>query len=66
MNLMASRRRADEEMRHIHGLEVIRAMLAERGANAEELRECDAVIADCRRRLTAPTARRPRRPQVAF
>jgi hypothetical protein len=61
MKPMASRRQADEGIRHIRGLELIRAMLAEREADAKELRECDDVIADCRRRLTATTAHRPRR-----
>lgn len=44
-------RHVDEEIVHIRGLVLIRKMLAERGAAASELGECDAVIAACRRRL---------------
>lgn len=44
-------RAVDEEIGHIRGLVLIRSMLAERGASAAELRECDAVIADRRREL---------------
>ena len=44
-------REVDAEITHIRGLVLIRKMLAERGASASELRECDAVIADCRRDL---------------
>lgn len=40
-----------DEIGHIRGLVLIRRMLAERGASAVELGECDDVIADCRRRL---------------
>lgn len=46
-------RAVDEEIGHIRGLVLIRRMLAERGATAAELRECDAVIADCRSTLAA-------------
>ena len=51
-------REVDEEIGHIRGLVLIRRLLAERGASASELGECDAVIADCRRRLAdlAPRA----------
>jgi hypothetical protein len=45
------RRIVDEEIGHIRGLVLIRRMLAERGASAAELGECDAVIAACRRDL---------------
>jgi hypothetical protein len=41
----------DEEIGHIRGLVLIRRMLAERGATASELRDCDAVIDGCRREL---------------
>jgi hypothetical protein len=44
-------RAVDEEIGHIRGLVLIRRMLAERGATAVELNECDAVIAACRRQL---------------
>jgi hypothetical protein len=44
-------REVDEEIGHIRGLVLIRQLLAERGAPAHELRECDAVIAACRARL---------------
>jgi hypothetical protein len=44
-------RAVDEEIGHIRGLVLIRRMLAERGATAVELRECDVVITDCRRQL---------------
>jgi len=44
-------REVDEEITHIRGLVLIRAMLAERGSPASELRDCDAVIAECRLRL---------------
>lgn len=45
------RRQVDEEIGHIQGLVLIRKMLAERGAPETELRECDVVIARCRREL---------------
>jgi hypothetical protein len=44
-------REVDEEISHIRGLVLIRMMLAERGTPASELRDCDAVIAECRLRL---------------
>jgi hypothetical protein len=44
-------RAVDEQIRHVRGLVLIRALLAERGAAADELAECDAVIAACRREL---------------
>jgi hypothetical protein len=44
-------REVDEEIGHLRGLVLIRRMLAERGAPATELRECDAVIAECRLQL---------------
>jgi len=44
-------REVDEEITHIRGLVLIRTMLAERGSPASELRDCDAVIAECRLRL---------------
>ena len=44
-------REVDEEIGHIRGLVLIRTMLAERGTPASELRDCDAVIAECRLRL---------------
>lgn len=44
-------REVDKEIGHIRGLVLIRNMLAERGATDAELRECDAVIAGCRRQL---------------
>jgi hypothetical protein len=44
-------REVDEEIGHIRGLVLIRQLLAERGAPASELRDCDAVIAACRVRL---------------
>jgi hypothetical protein len=40
-----------EQIRHVRGLVLIRALVAERGASEEELAECDAVIAECRREL---------------
>ena len=46
-------RAVDEEIGHIRGLVLIRRMLAERGATATELNDCDVVIADCRRQLAA-------------
>ena len=44
-------REVDDQIEHIRGLVHIRKMLAERGAVASELRECDAVIAGCRLQL---------------
>jgi hypothetical protein len=44
-------REVDAEITHIRGLVLIRKMLAERGATASELHECDAVIARCRQEL---------------
>ncbi|HEY2543751.1 MAG TPA: hypothetical protein VGH92_11960 [Gaiellaceae bacterium] len=44
-------RDVDEEIGHVRGLVLIRRMLADRGAAASELRECDAVIARCREEL---------------
>lgn len=44
-------REVDEEIGHIRGLVLIRRLLAERGAPAQELLDCDAVIAACRTRL---------------
>lgn len=50
-------RDVDEEIRHVRGLVLVRRMLAERNATPAELRECDAVIADCRRKLADLTRR---------
>lgn len=44
-------RDVDEEIGHIRGLVLIRKMLAERGASAAELSECDEIIAGRRRQL---------------
>ena len=44
-------RDVDDELRHIRGLVLIRRLLAQRGATAAELHECDVVIDDSRRRL---------------
>jgi hypothetical protein len=44
-------RQVDAEIGHIQGLVLIRRILAERGATAAELRECDTVIAESRREL---------------
>lgn len=44
-------RDVDEEIAHIRGLVLIRKMLADRGASASDLRECDATIAECRLHL---------------
>jgi hypothetical protein len=44
-------REVDEEIGHIRGLVLIRRLLAERGTPASELREYDAVIAECRLHL---------------
>ena len=44
-------RQVDAEIGHIQGLVLIRRLLAERGAGPEELRDCDAVIAESRRQL---------------
>jgi len=44
-------RDVDEQIVHIRGLVLIRKLLAERGADASELRECDATIAECRLHL---------------
>ena len=51
--LSDSQRAVDEEIRHIRGLVLIRSLLADRGASAAELQECDVVIAGCRRELVA-------------
>lgn len=50
-------RDVDDEIGHIRGLVLIRRLLAERGSSASELRECDAVIAECRLRLADLTIR---------
>jgi hypothetical protein len=39
------------EIGHIRGLVLIRRMLAERGATPAELRDCDAVIGESRKRI---------------
>jgi hypothetical protein len=44
-------REVETQIIHIRGLVLIRKMLAERGAGAPELRECDATIAECRLQL---------------
>ena len=44
-------RDVDDEIGHIRGLVLIRRLLAEGGGSTSELRECDAVIAECRLRL---------------
>ena len=44
-------RDVETQIVHIRGLVLIRRMLAERGATASELRECDATIAECRLHL---------------
>jgi hypothetical protein len=58
-------RQVDEEIVHIRGLVLIRTLLAERGATAAELRECDAVISDCRGRLADLALRASARAPVA-
>ena len=50
-------REVDDEIGHIRGLVLIRQLLAERGALASELRDCDAVIAACRVRLAGMAVR---------
>jgi hypothetical protein len=45
------------ELRHVRDLVFVRDLLRERGAAADELLECDAVIADARARL-AESAKR--------
>ena len=44
-------RDVEEQIDHIRGLVLIRRMLAERGAAASDLRDCDATIAECRLHL---------------
>ena len=44
-------REVDAEIGHVRGLVLIRRLLAERGATAAELLECDVVIAKSRRRV---------------
>lgn len=44
-------RDVDQQIDHIRGLVLIRRMLAERGAAASELRECDSTIAENRLQL---------------
>lgn len=46
-------RAVNEEIRHLRGLVLIRSLLADRGATAAELQECDVVIAGCRLKLAA-------------
>jgi hypothetical protein len=43
----------DQEIRHVRGLVFIRKLLAQRGAEAAELAECDEEIARQRVRLAA-------------
>jgi hypothetical protein len=45
------------QIRHIRGLLLIRSLLADRGATAAELAECDAVIAAGRFELAELAAR---------
>jgi hypothetical protein len=47
----------DDEIRHIRDLVFVRNLLARRGANYAELRDCDAVIDSVRRQL-ADSAKR--------
>jgi len=42
-----------DDLRHIRDLVFVRELLRERGAPADELRECDAVIGEARSRLAA-------------
>jgi hypothetical protein len=49
---LSDRQRAvNEQIRHVRGLVLIRALLADRGATPAELQEYDAVIAAGRREL---------------
>ena len=47
----------EDELRHIRDLVLVRDLLRRRGADAAELRECDATIAEARARL-AESAKR--------
>jgi hypothetical protein len=47
----------DAELRHVRDLVYVRELLAARGAAAEELRECDAVIDGLRQRLAESAQR---------
>ncbi|HLY93789.1 MAG TPA: hypothetical protein VKP14_02990 [Gaiellaceae bacterium] len=47
----------DAEIRHIRDLVFLRALLAERGASADELRQYDAAIADRRSELASSVKR---------
>lgn len=47
----------DAELRHIQDLVFVRDLLASRGARADELVECDAVIDGLRERLAASMRR---------
>jgi hypothetical protein len=49
--LSDQRRAVDEQILHIRGLVLIRALLADRGATPAEMAEYDDVIAGCRREL---------------
>ena len=53
-----------EEIRHIRDLVFVRNLLEARGASSVEVRECDAVIDECRRRL-AVSAKRASAPLAA-
>ena len=58
-------REVDLQIDHIRGLVLIRRMLADRGATASELRECDAVIAGCRVQLAGLAVQAGPYPSVA-
>lgn len=54
----------DDEIRHIRDLVFVRNLLQERGASSAELRECDEVLDELRRRL-AESAKRASAPLAA-
>lgn len=58
-------REVDLQIDHIRGLVLIRKMLADRGATASELGECDAVIAGCRLQLADLAVQAGSYPSVA-
>ena len=47
----------DEELHHIRDLVFVRELLSARGATADELKECDAVIDGVRGQLAESTKR---------
>jgi len=47
----------DAELRHLEDLVFVRELLAARGASAEELAECDAVIEGLRKQLAESAQR---------